>query len=92
MSETELSKRSGAPPQRTINEALKAIKVPGLTFVHQISVALGVHAWELFREKPKRQEIPTEKVSQLRPPMPKIFTSQHDRTRGQTTKRNKSRA
>lgn len=48
---TALSRRAGAPPQRTIAAVLEDGVVPGLTVVAGISAALGVHPWQLLVEK-----------------------------------------
>lgn len=52
MSVSQLARRTGAPPQTTLNDVLNAGAVPGLTVVAQIAFALGVHAWELMKERP----------------------------------------
>jgi hypothetical protein len=93
LSVLQFSKLIGAPKERTLADVLNAGSVPGLTVVHQCATALGVPVASLLTDMPIRnQEILTNNVRHL-PRLPSVFSrAPKDRTPGQMSKRNKSRA
>lgn len=86
---TELSRRTGAPPQRTLQAVLNEGVVPGLTVVHGIAEALNIRPWELMLEKKREAEVVQDKVR----PFPVRYKPwSKNRTVGKTPKRNTSGA
>lgn len=91
LSVLQFSKLTGAPPERTLADVLRAGAVPRLTVVYQCAVALDVPVVSLLLEK-SRQETPTN-VRKLPERYKEIFATQHeDRTGSKKSKRNPSRS
>jgi lambda repressor-like predicted transcriptional regulator len=91
VSEASLA-RSAGMNQKTLNDIINGA-VPKLTQVHNIALGLGVTVSDLLDAGQLRsQEIPTN-VRRLPDRYPPIFPKgNQDRTGGQMSKRNKSRA
>jgi transcriptional regulator with XRE-family HTH domain len=68
-----LSRREGAPKQRTLNDVVNGAD-PRLETVDQIATALGVPAWTLFVE----QDQYTRRVVEF-PTYPKVFNDTEPR-------------
>lgn len=92
MSIRELTMREGAPKRRTLTDVLNGGAVPSLTLVHQVATALGVHAWELMKERSRAEESPATNIKHLPPRYRPIFAPQQSgRTEGKIGRKTKSR-
>lgn len=90
LSENGLAARIKYLPQRTISDVLNTGKVPKLTTVYQIAIALGVHPWELMR--PKDGVARSGNVSKLPERYQPIFPTKEQSDSAVKPRRNKSRA
>jgi ribosome-binding protein aMBF1 (putative translation factor) len=79
LSENALSKRVGAPPQRTINSTMNG-RDPTLATVNAFAIGLGVHPWQLLVDKSAGSGAKTHTLPTY-PPMMKMGSADKSRDR-----------
>jgi hypothetical protein len=79
LSENALSKRLGAPPQRTINSTMNG-RDPTLATVNAFATGLGVHPWQLLVDKSLADGAKTHTFPQY-PSMMKVGSADKSRDR-----------